>query len=434
MPLGHPSPLCTVNGGSTLNGADVTAGSTVTIAIADSAGVNAWSVRCTSTDELLVASTITAGLSVSSITLSATFTAPAAGSAMIFESKINGGLDINGNVDPSLTTTFAIFVQTTTGYRVGAWDEHTEGDVTFGWISKFNRMIRGVVINPASGGAGMSFSAGAYNIGAADGSIVVGTDDIRVGVISDTNHGTRGGGALHAAASGSAAGFMSAAHYSLVNGATAAATPSTLVKRDSGGSVAVVDLTATSVSTDTVLVNSVATFDGSVNMTYTLAVTGALSVGGTSSMHAVGITGALSVTGNTSLTGTLSCSGAVTIGIGGSLAVTSNTTLAALSCSGAVTMSSTLGVTGAVTCASTLAVTGNVTMAGTLSVTGTTSMRTITVGASGPSLGGGDGVVGVNDAATVPTTNPSGGGVLYSQGGALKWRGSSGTVTTIAPA
>ena len=49
-------------------------------------------------------------------------------------------------------------------------------------------------------------------------------------------------------------------------------------------------------------------------------------------------------------------------------------------------------------------------------------------------FGGGVGVIGIKDAGTAPTTNPTGGGVLYAQGGALKWRGSSGTVTTIAPA
>jgi hypothetical protein len=49
-------------------------------------------------------------------------------------------------------------------------------------------------------------------------------------------------------------------------------------------------------------------------------------------------------------------------------------------------------------------------------------------------FGTGLGVVGLANAATVPSTNPSGGGVLYAEGGALKWRGSSGTVTTIAPA
>jgi hypothetical protein len=50
------------------------------------------------------------------------------------------------------------------------------------------------------------------------------------------------------------------------------------------------------------------------------------------------------------------------------------------------------------------------------------------------SFGGGAGVVGIANATTVPTTNPTGGGILYSEGGALKWRGSSGTITTIAAA
>ena len=36
--------------------------------------------------------------------------------------------------------------------------------------------------------------------------------------------------------------------------------------------------------------------------------------------------------------------------------------------------------------------------------------------------------------ATAPSANPSGGGVLYVESGALKYRGSSGTVTTIANA
>jgi hypothetical protein len=57
------------------------------------------------------------------------------------------------------------------------------------------------------------------------------------------------------------------------------------------------------------------------------------------------------------------------------------------------------------------------------------------VGSTSTQLGGGSTtVIGLANAATVPTTNPTGGGVLYAEGGALKWRGSSGTVTTIAPA
>jgi hypothetical protein len=55
-------------------------------------------------------------------------------------------------------------------------------------------------------------------------------------------------------------------------------------------------------------------------------------------------------------------------------------------------------------------------------------------GSTTGSFGGGDGVIGLANAATVPSSNPSGGGVLYAEAGALKWRGSGGTVTTIAPA
>jgi len=43
-------------------------------------------------------------------------------------------------------------------------------------------------------------------------------------------------------------------------------------------------------------------------------------------------------------------------------------------------------------------------------------------------------VVGLANATTIPASNPTGGGVLYAEAGALKWRGSSGTVTTIAAA
>lgn len=49
-------------------------------------------------------------------------------------------------------------------------------------------------------------------------------------------------------------------------------------------------------------------------------------------------------------------------------------------------------------------------------------------------FGSGRGVIGIKTATTLPSTNPSGGGVLYVDAGALKYRGSSGTVTTIAVA
>lgn len=54
--------------------------------------------------------------------------------------------------------------------------------------------------------------------------------------------------------------------------------------------------------------------------------------------------------------------------------------------------------------------------------------------ANAGSYGGGSGVLFMGNATTVPTTNPTAGGILYVEAGALKYRGSSGTVTTIANA
>lgn len=50
------------------------------------------------------------------------------------------------------------------------------------------------------------------------------------------------------------------------------------------------------------------------------------------------------------------------------------------------------------------------------------------------SYGSGVGVIFIANRNTAPTVNPTGGGIMYVEAGALKFRGSSGTVTTIAPA
>jgi hypothetical protein len=68
-----------------------------------------------------------------------------------------------------------------------------------------------------------------------------------------------------------------------------------------------------------------------------------------------------------------------------------------------------------------------------------TFTQAMTLDASGNFLLGGTTTPGarvmyIANATTVPASNPSGGGVMYVEGGALKYRGSSGTVTTIAPA
>ncbi len=50
------------------------------------------------------------------------------------------------------------------------------------------------------------------------------------------------------------------------------------------------------------------------------------------------------------------------------------------------------------------------------------------------SFGAGVGVFAIGNCTTAPSSNPSGGGVLYASAGALVWRGSGGTVTTLATA
>lgn len=74
-----------------------------------------------------------------------------------------------------------------------------------------------------------------------------------------------------------------------------------------------------------------------------------------------------------------------------------------------------------------------------LGADGSNGLTLIAGGSTGPKviLGqlGSTGIsVFIPDLTVAPSSNPTGGGVLYSEGGALKWRGSSGTVTTIASA
>ena len=49
-------------------------------------------------------------------------------------------------------------------------------------------------------------------------------------------------------------------------------------------------------------------------------------------------------------------------------------------------------------------------------------------------FGGGQGVIVISNVSVAPSVNPAGGGILYVEDGALKYRGSNGTVTVIAPA
>ena len=141
------SPACTVKDGGgaanpTTNGNNVTPGNTITVALASTAGVSAWSISCVYTDDLSNAVTVTSALSIDNLNKLATFTAPAAGAALIFQSKINGGIDANGAAQPSLTTTFGIYTLTSGALRTVAANETTEGNATFGWAAAANAKIR----------------------------------------------------------------------------------------------------------------------------------------------------------------------------------------------------------------------------------------------------------------------------------------------------
>lgn len=211
------SPTCTVNGNTTGNGVNVAANSTVTIAIFDTAGVTSWSLRCISTDENHAAATISAGLSINQITKTATFTSPnvTTGAALIFESEVNGGLDVNGRKDPTLTTRFGVFVLTSPGsLRVGAFDETTEGDASFGWTSKFNSAVR------AAGTAGVSPSLSGTL------PIVVNNANPLAPVVSIN------------AATTLTAGSMSATDKQALTNATSVATATMIAKRGSSGEIA----------------------------------------------------------------------------------------------------------------------------------------------------------------------------------------------------
>lgn len=76
-------------------------------------------------------------------------------------------------------------------------------------------------------------------------------------------------------------------------------------------------------------------------------------------------------------------------------------------------------------------------------VSGTTNSNVVAhvTGAAGgvdffgaPGYGGGDDVISIHNCATAPTTNPSNGNITYVEGGILKCRGSSGTITFLGPA
>jgi hypothetical protein len=62
----------------------------------------------------------------------------------------------------------------------------------------------------------------------------------------------------------------------------------------------------------------------------------------------------------------------------------------------------------------------------------TNGLKNIQFGGGTTSVGGGSGVIGITNATTIPTSNPTGGVILYAESGDLKYRSSSGGVTLVS--
>lgn len=152
-----PSPLCSVKVGvaayvPAIPAVAMTAGATIVIRLDTPAGVSSWEIECVSTDELSSKATVNAGLTIDQGAKTATFTAPVAGRAYLFRSRVELGRN-NGKEDPTYSSTFKVFTPTAGGLQVGAVGETTESNPSFGWTGVFNGLIR-------TGGGGGSTPSG----------------------------------------------------------------------------------------------------------------------------------------------------------------------------------------------------------------------------------------------------------------------------------
>jgi hypothetical protein len=149
--------------GSTDNGVDTTPGNTISIKLFDTLDVTTWYLEVIGTDELSSAPTLV-GVNVLTHEVASPATVVtfsnqiSLGRALLFRSTVVGPLG-------SVATTFALFNLTAGLRRVGPTGMTREGDLTYGWTSIVNPLIR----NPAALPPGTSTSdvltwdGGAYN-------------------------------------------------------------------------------------------------------------------------------------------------------------------------------------------------------------------------------------------------------------------------------
>ena len=202
--------------------------------------------------------------------------------------------------------------------------------------------------------------------------------------------------------------------------------------------------TAAQTSNNSVFLNSIRAKGGIAADNY-VVVEGVLTVVNTTNLGTTTISGTLSASGNLTLGGA-----AAGVTVLGTTATTGTIAIGGTAQSGLITIGQSTGGhtlsidSGATSTGNTKTITlgtgglsgSTTTISLGTNTTGATSTTTIlgNTGFNGSSFGGGDRVVFIGNVATAPSTNPAAGGVLYVEAGALKYRGSSGTVTTIADA
>lgn len=143
----------------------------------------------------------------------------------------------NFSTSTQVVSGILIFVLAGTSQRDTGWALTTTGTIVVGTTNLTFQQVFGQVLAAGNGIDGGALASGSITVKVGgDGSLAFVTGSLEVGVLAtDAQHGSRGNGALHAVATGSAAGFMPAAMWSLVNGATVVATPSTLAARGTSG-------------------------------------------------------------------------------------------------------------------------------------------------------------------------------------------------------
>lgn len=141
------SPLCEIRHGAnpfvaTGNGFDAPANSTVTVKLADTSLVSAWYLEIFGTDELSAVPSMTGVNGVTHLVTTPstqpTLTFPnATGRTLLFRSTVTP------TSGPNISTTFGVFSLTDGNERCGAVGETRESHITYGWVPRLNRLLRG---------------------------------------------------------------------------------------------------------------------------------------------------------------------------------------------------------------------------------------------------------------------------------------------------